>query len=396
MNFKLVASLSSSVAMLALVFSLIACGGSGEDITDSSATNPEVPSIPVASWSDKEVEGPTNSTDRGESEPERETTATDSQDATESDKSEEVTTVSPSVDDPTDPGALLNAAALRTATTNGAQADISCSVRLTDGNGQTTEAIMTVSWRRVGGNCVQSGDVGYTVVDGTLYVPGVGVKIPGMTDRQMSWLYENMIAPGLLPFDPESVRTLNASERVVTASGVRDQYMSSLLASLQIYADDVTLTESSGSVTLNDDMTLKSAEYRVALTYVAEGDTYRQEFVFDCTYRYDSEETVEIPEGAGSCSSVSFRDVFDIDIPDQTETESSQESSSEEDVRYVTVANLNVRSSPDFSSEKNVVGYLHKGDRIVILQDYGSYARIEYKGKECYIGTRYLSAEKPD
>ena len=396
MNFKLVALLSSSVAMLALVISLIACGGSGVNATGSSATNPEVPSIPIASQSEAD-DAATSSTARIESVTNREETTTGRQGGTESDESNDVTTASSAIDEPVDPGALLNTAALRTATTDGAHVDIKCSIRLTDGSGQTTDFTTTVLWRRVGGNCIQSGDSGYAWVDGILYVPGVGVKIDGMTDEQTAWVYENMIAPGLLPFEPDSVRTLNVSDRVVTASGIRDQYLSALLASLGLeYAENVTLNESSGSITLNADTTLASATYRVVLTYAAEGDTYKEEVDFTCSYRYDSKETVEIPDGAGSCSSVSFRDVFDIDLPDQTETESTKDPSAEEDVRYVTVANLNVRSSPDFSSEKNVVGYLHKGDRVVILQDYGLYARIEFKGKECYIGTKYLSVEKPD
>ena len=171
------------------------------------------------------------------------------------------------------------------------------------------------------------------------------------------------------------------------------------MESLQTLADNVTLTEVTGAAALNANGSLADSSFRVSMTYTVEGDTYRQDVELICSYSYGDTEAIGVPTGADTCRAVSFRDLFDVDVPAETETGTATETAQEPQqtvVRYVTATALNVRSSPDFSSASNIVGYLKKGDRVVILEDYGNYVVIEYNGKRCYIGTRYLSETKPD
>ena len=103
------------------------------------------------------------------------------------------------------------------------------------------------------------------------------MKVPALTAPQVAWIYESVIAPGLLPFDPVAVQTLNASGKSVTVSGVRDQYRDALLESLQTLTDNVTLTEVTGAAALNANGSLADSSFRVSMTYTVEGDTYRQD-----------------------------------------------------------------------------------------------------------------------
>ena len=343
MKIRAAVSLVSAIATLALVLSLIACGETKGDGETASAVHPEVPNIPIATSS--VTEAPAPSTNKPDS------TQTTRDPATEPPTSAETATATEPVDVLTEPQRMLIAAAVRTANTDGAH--------LTD----------------------------------------AGVKVPALTAPQVAWIYESVIAPGLLPFDPVAVQTLNASGKSVTVSGVRDQYRDALLESLQTLADNVTLTEVTGAAALNANGSLADSSFRVSMTYTVEGDTYRQDVEIICSYSYGDTEAIGVPTGADTCRAVSFRDLFDVDVPAETETGTATETAQEPQqtvVRYVTATALNVRSSPDFSSASNIVGYLKKGDRVVILEDYGNYVVIEYNGKRCYIGTRYLSETKPD
>lgn len=391
MKIRAAVSLVSAVATLALVLSLIACGETKGDGETASVVYPDVPNIPIATSS--VTEAPAPSTNKPDS------TQTTRDPATASPTSAETATATEPVDVLTEPQRMLIAAAVRTANTDGAHVTVVCVNRLTDGAGQSTEVKNSVEWRRVGGNCTQSGTGGYTLQGGTFYLTDAGVKVPALTAPQVAWIYESVIAPGLLPFDPVAVQTLNASGKSVTVSGVRDQYRDALLESLQTLADNVTLTEVTGAAALNANGSLADSSFRVSMTYTVEGDTYRQDVEIICSYSYGDTEAIGVPTGADTCRAVSFRDLFDVDVPAETETGTATETAQEPQqtvVRYVTATALNVRSSPDFSSASNIVGYLKKGDRVVILEDYGNYVVIEYNGKRCYIGTRYLSETKPD
>ena len=61
-------------------------------------------------------------------------------------------------------------------------------------------------------------------------------------------------------------------------------------------------------------------------------------------------------------------------------------------VAFITAESyLNIRSTPDFDAD-NVVGYYKRGDEIkVIGGTFGDYYMVNYNGKVCYIGTRYVS-----
>ena len=372
MKIRAAVSLVSAIATLALVLSLIACGETKGDGETASAVHPEVPNIPIATSS--VTEAPAPSTNKPDS------TQTTRDPATEPPTSAETATATEPVDVLTEPQRMLIAAAVRTANTDGAHVTVVCVNRLTDGAGQSTEVKNSVEWRRVGGNCTQSGNGGYTLQGSTFYLTDAGVKVPALTAPQVAWIYESVIAPGLLPFDPVAVQTLNASGKSVTVSGVRDQYRDALLESLQTLADNVTLTEVTGAAALNANGSLADSSFRVSMTYTVEGDTYRQDVEIICSYSYGDTEAIGVPTGADTCRAVSFRDLFDVDVPAETETGTATETAQEPQqtvVRYVTATALNVRSSPDFSSASNIVGYLKKGDRVVILEDYGNYVVIE-------------------
>ncbi len=396
MKIRSAVSLVSAAATLALVMSLIACGESGDRGT-ASATYPEVPTIPIATETQAAASaaGTQAETSGGKQ------TVPDTDTATSPSTTAVTTTAAESTEAPTEPQKLLTSAAVRTANTDGAGVTVVCVVRLTDGAGQYTEVRSSIAWRRVGGSCTQSGTNGYTLSGNAFYLPDAGVKVSGLTSPQAAWIYENVVAPGLLPFDPATVQTLNASGKSVTVSGVREQYREALLATLQIPTDNATLTEAAGAALLTAEGCLADASFRVSATYTVEGDTYRQDMEITCTYSYGNTEAIGVPTGADACKAVSFRDLFGSDVTEETETETETAPATATEpqpstVRYVTATALNVRSSPDFSSSSNIVGYLTKGDKVVILEDYGSYVAIEYEGKRCYIGTRYLSETKPD
>ncbi|UKI12731.1 MAG: hypothetical protein L6V84_08790 [Oscillospiraceae bacterium] len=215
MKIRAAVSLVSAVATLALVLSLIACGETKGDGETASVVYPDVPNIPIATSS--VTEAPAPSTNKPDS------TQTTRDPATEPPTSAETATATEPVDVLTEPQRMLIAAAVRTANTDGAHVTVVCVNRLTDGAGQSTEVKNSVEWRRVGGNCTQSGTGGYTLQGSTFYLTDAGVKVPALTAPQVAWIYESVIAPGLLPFDPVTVQTLNASGKSVTVSGVRDQ-----------------------------------------------------------------------------------------------------------------------------------------------------------------------------
>lgn len=64
------------------------------------------------------------------------------------------------------------------------------------------------------------------------------------------------------------------------------------------------------------------------------------------------------------------------------------------DKMYVNTDNLNVRSTPDSSSNSNVVGQLSKGTEVNRTGFNADWSRIVYQGNVRYVATSYLSAEK--
>ncbi len=54
-----------------------------------------------------------------------------------------------------------------------------------------------------------------------------------------------------------------------------------------------------------------------------------------------------------------------------------------------TARTLNVRSEPDTGS--SVMGVLHKGDEIKVIESNGDFSRIEYNGSTGYVATRYIT-----
>lgn len=396
MKNKVAVSLVSAAATLTLVLSLIACSGT-EEGTVESFTYPEVPNIPMATETAAGTSAQTAAKDSGtQTEP---ATAADSSSSDTASDSPAETSPEPA-EELSESVQKLKNAAIKTACTDGAYVTVVRVNRLTDSIGQSTEVRSSTVWRRVGGNCTLSGVDGYTLLSDTVYLSGRQIMVSGLTETQIAWFYENYAAPGLLPFDPAAVQTLNASGKSVTVSGIREQYRDALLKSLQISAADMTLTEVTGAAALNADGTLADASFRVSVSYTAEGEAFRQDVEYICTYSYGAVEAVAAPSGSDACQAVSFRDAFGTDAADsekesETETETASEPQASA-VLYVTATALNVRSSPDFKSDSNIVGYLKKGDRVVILADYGDYAVIEYSGKRCYIGTHYLSDKKPE
>ena len=64
------------------------------------------------------------------------------------------------------------------------------------------------------------------------------------------------------------------------------------------------------------------------------------------------------------------------------------------DKMYVNTDNLNVRSTPDSSSNTNIVGQLSKGTEVNRTGYNADWSRIVYQGNVRYVATNYLSAEK--
>ncbi len=61
------------------------------------------------------------------------------------------------------------------------------------------------------------------------------------------------------------------------------------------------------------------------------------------------------------------------------------------------LANLNVRSTPDFDDANNIIGFIKKGDMVEVLEKNENYTVIKYNGSIAYItaNTKYISFSDP-
>lgn len=75
-------------------------------------------------------------------------------------------------------------------------------------------------------------------------------------------------------------------------------------------------------------------------------------------------------------------------------TETAPEFTSVEKTVYVTGNDVNLRTGYTPASE--VITRLKKGTALNLVGYHESWSRVVYEGKECYISTQYLSAEKPE
>lgn len=421
MNRRTVAWLAASVVLL-LALALGACGGSdgktGE--TDSGIDYPVPPSIPVAgeSGSDSDTVG-TSAPSPAETDPPASETVTDSI------KTEPSTSGStePETDAPNTLSALqlqLREAALRVAKTDGVGIVSACTIRMTGNAGLSGEYATDTIWRRVNGNCSlmdAEGLSGFILAEDDFYLLDNGICVYGLSKSEKSWLTENLFAGYVLPIDPAVVVELTATQgnsgTVVALSGISREAQDELFASLGIFASStVQLNSATGAVTLNTEGLITDASFSMAILYEVEGEQLSLNVEYISTYLYDEDNPVMAPADAEEYMDVSFEDCFGELIPDEPETEPTTEPATEHEtepetepdttpvpenrVMYVTADVLRVRSSSDFQSETNTVGYLMKGDSVTILEDYGSYAVIEYKGERCYIGKKFLSETRPE
>lgn len=411
MNRRTVAWLAVSVVLL-LALALGACGGSDDKTgeTDSGIAYPTPPSIPVAgeSGSDSDTAGTSASSPVESTPPE---TVTDSV-KTEPPTSE---ATEPETDAPETLSELqlqLREAALRVVKTDGVGIVSACTVRVSGDAGLSDEYTTDTIWRRVNGNCVLTDaeeTVGFIMVDGSLYLTENGICVSGLTKGETNWLIENLFAAYVLPIDPAAVVELTAtnggSGTVVALSGLTREAQDELFAALGVIASGtVQLNSATGAVTLNAEGLITDASFSMVILYEAEGEQLSLNVEYISTYLYDEDNPVMAPVDAAEYTKVSFEDCFGELIPDEPETEPTTEPATEPEtkptpvnrVMYVTADVLRVRSSADFQSETNTVGYLMKGTSVTILEDYGSYAVIEYKGERCYIGTKFLSETRPE
>lgn len=417
MNRRTVAWLAVSVVLL-LALALGACGGSdgktGE--TDSGVAYPIPPSIPVA--------GESGAADTSAPSP-AETSASAPETVTDSIKTEPSTSgvTEPETNAPETLSALqlqLRDAALRVAKTDGVGIVSACTIQMSGNAGLSGEYTTDTIWRRVNGNCSlldTEGVSGFILAEDDLYLLDDGICVHGLSKSEKNWLTENLFAGYVLPIDPAVVVELTATQggsgTVVALSGITREAQDELFASLGIFASStVQLNSATGAVTLNAEGLVADASFSMAILYEVEGEQLSLNVEYISTYFYDESDPVTAPADAAAYESISFEDCFGELIPDEPETdpatdvptEPETELATEPDTRpapenrvmYVTADVLRVRSSSDFQSETNTVGYLMKGASVTILEDYGSYAVIEYKGERCYIGTKFLSETRPE
>ena len=417
MNRRTVAWLAASVVLL-LALALGACGGSngktGE--TDSGIAYPTPPSIPVAG----ESESDSGAADASTPSP-AETTPPASETVTDSIKTEPSTSgaTEPETDAPVTLSALqlqLREAALRVAKTDGVGIVSACTIRMTGNAGLSGEYATDTIWRRVNGNCSlmdTEGVSGFILAEDDFYLLDNGICVHGLSKSEKNWLTENLFAGYVLPIDPAVVVELTAtrgdSGTVVALSGISREAQDELLASLGVIATStVQLNSATGAVTLNTEGLITDASFSMAILYEVEGEQLSLNVEYISTYLYDEDNPIMAPADAAEYTNVSFEDCFGGLIPGEPATEPATEPTTEPTtepatkptpenrVMYVTADVLRVRSSSDFQSETNTVGYLMKGTSVTILEDYGSYAVIEYKGERCYIGTKFLSETRPE
>lgn len=419
MNRRTVAWLAASVVLL-LALALGACGGSngktGE--TDSGIAYPTPPSIPVAgeSGSDSDTAGTSASSPVESTPPE---TVTDSV-KTEPPTSE---ATEPETDAPETLSELqlqLREAALRVVKTDGVGIVSACTIRMSGNAGLSGEYATDTIWRRVNGNCSlmdTEGVSGFILAEDDFYLLDNGICVHGLSKSEKNWLAENLFAGYVLPIDPAVVVELTATQgdsgTVVALSGISREAQDELFASLGIFASStVQLNSATGAVTLNTSGLITDASFSMAILYEVEGEQLSLNVEYISTYLYDEDNPVMAPVDAAEYTKVSFEDCFGELVPDEPETEPTTVPATEPEtepetepdtkpvpenrVMYVTADVLRVRSSSDFQSETNTVGYLMKGTSVTILEDYGSYAVIEYKGERCYIGTKFLSETRPE
>lgn len=406
MNKKTVVWLIAAV-MLLLALALCACNASDDkekETETDSMSYPVPPSIPVAgeTETDTAVPAPTETT------PSTSETASDS------------IRVEPDTDAPeTTLSALelqLHEAALRVAKTDGVGIVSACTVQMSGNAGQSGEYTTDTIWRRVNGNCSlmdTDGLSGFILAEDTLYLLDDKTCISGLSKGEKSWLTENLCAAYVLPIDPTVVVDLNAatgnSGTVVSLSGITREAQDELFASLGLFASGkIQLNSATGAVTLNAEGMITDASFSMVILYEVDGEQLNLNVEYLSSYLYDEDAVVTAPVDAATYTKVSFVDHFGELIPDEPATEPDTDTPSEPDtepdtqptpthrVMYVTADVLRVRSSADFQSETNTVGYLTKGTSVTILEDYGSYAVIEYKGERCYIGTKFLSETRPE
>lgn len=417
MNRRTVAWLAVSVVLL-LALALGACGGSDDKTgeTDSGIAYPTPPSIPVAgeseSGSDSDAAGTSASSPVESTPPE---TVTDSV-KTEPPTSE---ATEPETDVPetqSEIQLLLREAALRVAKTDGVGIVSACTIRMTGNAGLSGEYATDTIWRRVNGNCslMDTEELsGFVLAEDDLYLLDNGICVHGLSKSEKNWLTENLFAGYVLPIDPAVVVELTATQggsgTVIALSGVSRKAQDELFASLGVIASSkVQLNSATGAVTLNAEGLITDATFSMTILYEVEGEQLSLNVEYISTYLYDEDNPVMAPVDAAEYTKVSFEDCFGELIPDEPETEPETEPTTEpatepetkptpvNRVMYVTADVLRVRSSADFQSETNTVGYLMKGTSVTILEDYGSYAVIEYKGERCYIGTKFLSETRPE
>lgn len=439
MNRRTVAWLAVSVVLL-LALALGACDGSDDktDETDSGIAYPVPPSIPVAgeSGSDSgtadtsapspvETTPPETVTDGVKTDPATsevtEPATSEVTDPSTSVATEPSTSVAtePETDAPVTLSALqlqLREAALRVAQTDGVGIVSACTIRMSGNAGLSGEYTTDTIWRRVNGNCSlmdTEGLSGFILEEDDFYLLDNGVCVHGLSENEKNWLTENLFAGYVLPIDPAVVVELTATQgdsgTVVALSGISREAQNELFASLGIFASStVQLNSATGAVTLNTEGLITDASFSMAILYEVEGEQLSLNVEYISTYLYDEDNPVMAPVDAEEYTDVSFEDCFGELIPDEPETEPTTEPATEPEtepdtkpvpenrVMYVTADVLRVRSSSDFQSETNTVGYLMKGTSVTILEDYGSYAVIEYKGERCYIGTKFLSETRPE
>ncbi len=305
---------------------------------------------------------------------------------------------------PKDPADMMNTAVEKLSAADKLAVTNSSQNTLTISDSTTLNTTTSAAYRIVGQDiCVEqtdadgtrtvitlSGNTAYLFISAAAGADGTAVcrQKVALTEVQREIVAAALLEDSMTKADMTGFRKLTLTEKAgggytVEAKDFDKSTMEAVLAGMGMNAATVNMDDMYAQFELDAAGFVTEGTVHFGISYAV--GTESVHLVVENGYVFDYADTLTVtaPDDKDSYESVSYEDIFG-DLDDDRLT------------LYVTANVLRVRSTPDFESDSNVVGYLRKGDAVQILVMYDGYALITYKDTLCYIGTFYLSETPPE
>lgn len=244
----------------------------------------------------------------------------------------------------------------------------------------------------VSSDAIDSGAIVYILHDNILYVSGlteVPMKAP-VEAEQLTTIKEMLFSDAMeYGVDVSSLRDLKLETSGATT----------IITFHSMDMSDLIDTDLIGGMDMSDKGLTVSGRYELvdglpsgiiistSMSMEIEGQAMTMQNEMRISFQYENI-TVQAPSDADTYQLCELDDILDGILPGEEEDTLTM---------YVTADVLRMRSTPDFSADNNIIGYLKRGDVVQVLLLTDDYAIIAFDDDQiAYVGINYLSELPPE